>query len=66
MIAPQPRWRYCISCETRVARLQGLYCARCELTRRDAERAPLFGGIAYLVIAVLFLVAVVLVCGGGR
>jgi uncharacterized paraquat-inducible protein A len=65
MIAPQPRSRYCISCETRVVRLQGLYCARCELTRRDAERASLSGGIVYLVIAVLFLVAVTWVCGGG-
>jgi uncharacterized paraquat-inducible protein A len=51
---------------SRVSTVHGGYCIRCDRRRRDAERASLAGGVAYLVIAVLFLVAVVLVCGGGR
>lgn len=58
------RVSYCPSCQGRVSTVYGGYCRRCDRRRRDAERASLSGGIAYVVIAVLFLVAVVLVCGG--
>lgn len=60
------RVSYCLLCDARVSTVHGGYCRRCDARRRDAERASLSGGIAYLAIAVLFLVAVVLVCGGGR
>jgi uncharacterized paraquat-inducible protein A len=59
------RVSYCLLCEGRVSTVYGGYCIRCDRRRRDAERASLSGGIAYLVIAVLFLVAVVLVFGSG-